>query len=355
MNTQSAPLPKNTHTVLGMMSGTSLDGLDLALCRFPAGQPERFEVEIAETIEYPETLRHKLSEAHRMSALQLAFAENELTRFWAESTTRFLAGRNADFLSCSGHTVFHQPDKGLTLQTGNGAMLAAMTGNTVITDFRRGDVALGGQGAPLVPMGEPILFPAFNVWLNIGGIANVTLRDPGGRLTAFDICPANMALNDMAEKAGMRFDRGGNTARSGHLLEPLRDSLLSVERFTTNDRSSLGREWYEQRWKPLLHSAPADVLRTVTEVIAELIASAIGPNSPVLVTGGGAHNDFLMKCLNRHLPSPIQKAEDKVIDFKEAIVFAWLGVLRVEGLPNNPVFATGAEREISLGAVYRGF
>lgn len=337
------------------MSGTSLDGPDLALCFFPEDNPASFQIVRALTVDYSEEMRARLRTAHLYSALDLKLLENTLTAFWAKKITAFLRSDRPQFISCSGHTVFHQPHLGLTHQIGNGAMLSALTALPVVTDFRSADVALGGQGAPLVPFADPLLFPQYNAWLNIGGIANVTLRNAQGGITAFDICPANMLLNDLAERSGKPYDAGGEMAKSGHVDENLLEKMNSLKRFAENDRSSLGREWYENEMRPLLEGPTEDLLATSTVFVARMIARAIGNSGPVLITGGGAHNTHLFQLLAEALKTPLAKAEPDIINFKEALIFAFLGLKRWRGEINTLPAVTGARAAVSAGAIYRPF
>ena len=338
--------------VLGLMSGTSLDGPDLALVFFPDQNPDRFEIVRAHIPDYPQPLREELRDAHLLPGVALHLLSNRLTALWADEISAFLGPDRPDFVSCSGHTVFHQPHRGLTLQIGNGAMLSALTGLAVVTDFRTADVAMGGQGAPLVPFADPLLFPGFDAWLNIGGIANVTLREPDGRIRAFDICPANMLLNELAARMGHAYDAEGRMARSGRVLPELLTALRSASATLRPTRPSLGREWFEAHIKPLLTGHTPDLAATATEWIATEIATASAHSPRVLITGGGALNTHLVQRIQSHHGPEIILPPVNIIQFKEAVIFAFLGLKRWQGHINTNHTITGSTRSHSAGCVY---
>ena len=201
--------------VLGVMSGSSLDGLDLALCQLEEhGGRWSFSIVDARTDPYDANFRHRLLAAMPGSALDMARLHRDLGDRIGRSCTDFLAGRTVDLIASHGHTLFHQPSEGLTVQIGCGARIAAITGRTTVCDFRTLDMALGGQGAPLVPLGEQLLFPEHKAFLNIGGICNLSLHH-GDHVIGYDLCIGNQALNFLAEEAGMPYDMDGVLARSG--------------------------------------------------------------------------------------------------------------------------------------------
>ncbi|MDR1675226.1 MAG: anhydro-N-acetylmuramic acid kinase [Tannerella sp.] len=351
---------KPEYCVLGLMSGTSLDGLDMALCRF-AKTDDRwtYEVIAAQTYPYEEALRARLSEATGLNACEFVKLDVELATVMAGAVRRFLAGQvRPDFIASHGHTVFHQPAARLTVQIGSGAVIAALTGITTVCDFRAEDVALGGQGAPLVPAGDERLFGHYAACLNLGGFSNISFRREGRRI-AFDISPCNMAFNYLSGQLGMAFDKDGETARRGVVNPALLDRLNRLDYYRRQGAKSLGKEWFDAVFRPCLDDAPlsvADKLRTVAEHVAQQIARAAegSEDETVLVTGGGARNGFLIERLCVFSKRKLVIPDALTVDFKEAIIFAFLGVLRMRGEVNCLSAITGSNTDHCGGAVYLG-
>lgn len=348
-----------TITALGMMSGTSLDGLDIACCRFGLSDDQwNYEILSAETINYSDHWRRRLEQAPQLNGLELSQLDADFGRYSGEQATQFISRNKCQplFVASHGHTIFHQPEQGLTLQIGHGAHLAAAAGIKVINDFRSLDVALGGQGAPLVPVGDALLFGNFGLCLNLGGFANISYQLGGQRL-AGDISPANMALNLLARRAGKPFDENGAIAASGHIIQPLLKQLDALPFYQQRAPKSLGREWFELQMLPLIDaydSSPADLLRTLTEHIARQVAAAadVIPSSTILATGGGVHNSFLIQRIGHCSRHNIFVPEPLLIDYKEALVFAFLGVLRLRGSNNCLASVTGARANNSGGSIW---
>jgi anhydro-N-acetylmuramic acid kinase len=341
------------------MSGTSLDGLDMALCRFEktAGRWE-YEVIAAETRPYPDVLRAQLEEAIHLSAYEFVKLDVALARAMADAIRSFLATQplRPDFLASHGHTTFHQPSLGITSQIGSGAILASLTGITTVCDFRTRDVALGGQGAPLVPVGDELLFGRYDACLNLGGFSNISFRKAGRRV-AFDVSPCNMALNYLAGRLGMPYDRDGATARGGTVDGALLDVLNGLDFYRRRGAKSLGKEWFDAVFRPCLDAAALSVpdkLRTLTEHIAMQLAGASQGNAgeTMLVTGGGVRNIFLIERLHDLGSKTLVVPDAQTADFKEAIIFAFLGVLRMRGEANCLRDVTGAGADSCGGAVY---
>jgi anhydro-N-acetylmuramic acid kinase len=348
-----------TITALGMMSGTSLDGLDIACCRFDLAD-DRWEYEIfcAETISYSDTWRQRLDQAPHMSGQELARLNVDFGHYAGEQAAQFINRNKCTplFIASHGHTVFHQPEQGLTLQIGHGAYLAAAAAIKVINDFRALDVAMGGQGAPLVPIGDALLFGHYGLCLNLGGFANISYQHHGERL-ASDISPANMALNILAQRAGKPFDEDGAIAAAGTIIQPLLEQLDALPFYQQPAPKSLGREWFESQMLPLINAhdaSPADLLRTITEHIARQVTAAADgvPSSNMLATGGGARNGLLMQRIGYLSQHNIIIPEPLLIDYKEALVFAFLGVLRLRGSNNCLASATGARADSCGGSVW---
>ncbi len=340
------------------MSGTSLDGLDLAYCSFVKGKAWKFEIQKATTIPYDQSWRKRLIEAPSLTGNELAVLDAEYGRYIGIACRDFVRRLRlpaADILASHGHTIFHQTDRLLTYQLGNGNSIHAAAGVPVVFDFRSLDVALGGQGAPLVPIGDRLLFGNYDVCLNLGGIANLSLERSGQRI-AFDICFVNMALNFLSAKIGMAYDANGNMAAHGHVNDHLLQALTEAYNQYASDRPALGREDFELEFQQLLENEGIPVndrLRTVSLSIAREIAGSlpsIKRKGKMLVTGGGAHNSFLLENIRQQLPSMEIVVPDKtIIDFKEALVFGLLGALRLRGETNVLRSVTRASRDSCSG------
>ena len=355
MTHSTAKLPSEStrkiYTLLGLMSGTSLDGLDLLKVNFYPDTRWRFEILKAETVSYPSGLRNKLAVAGAASALDLALADKELGKFMGEQVNRFLASdaRLPFLIANSRHTIFHQPQRGLTYQVGNSDYIVAATGLPVVDNFRTLDVALGGQGAPLVPLGDRHLFGTYTAVLNLGGIANISYEKQRKRI-GFDICPCNSVLNRLSQQLDQPFDNQGFLAREGKVNRNLLERWNNLEFYRAAPPKSLGIEWIEEFIFPSLEVAsPHNLLATFNHHISHQITNilkTIAPNSSgrnILVTGGGAYNTFLIDLLKAEnpmwmwtLPSP------EIIEFKEALIFAFLGLLYYLGEVNCLRAVTGA-------------
>lgn len=347
------------------MSGTSLDGVDIACCTFSFEGKYSFSIDHAETIPYSSEWAKKLKNAHKLPSGDLLILDSVYGKFLGERCRDFIKRnkiRNVDFISSHGHTVFHQPAKRMTFQLGNANALHAAAGLPVIYDFRSLDVALGGEGAPLVPVGDKFLFNEFDVCLNLGGIANLS-QDIKGNREAYDICFCNMALNYLISSVRKQFDKGGRMAASGEINKPLLNKLNKVYSQWQTKRPSLGRELFEKKIKPLLDNRSVslkDKLATVTESAAIEISYAIlakNKNPRVLCTGGGTFNSFLISRILEHCgdEATLVIPDDEVVNFKEAIVFAFLGVLRARGDINCLKTVTGASRNSSAGLMIGNF
>ncbi len=345
-----------TYSALGIMSGSSLDGLDLALCTFSErrGQWGHTIVE-ARTVPYPKALQERLLQAMHGSALDLAHLDADLGTFIGQASKRFLHGRKVDLIASHGHTIFHQPELGFSTQIGSGARIAAISGTTTVCDFRSADVAAGGQGAPLVPLGERLLFPDHKAFINLGGICNISLHG-AKRIVGYDVCIGNQALNELAGEADLPFDRDGKLACSGQVDKTLLKRLNALPFHRRKPPKSLGREWFQESVMPLIRDhriALEDRLSTTTEHIALQLGRALAnAEGHVLITGGGARNRYLVERIAAHTAALVMLPTSDVVDFKEALVFALLGVLRMRGDANAVASVTGARRDTVGGAVY---
>ena len=347
------------YKVIGLMSGTSLDGLDIVYSVFRRNNGSwKVVIKQATTLKYSSAWAEKLSNAHLLSGLELMALDSRYGEFLGECCAKFVEKHklNVDFIASHGHTIFHQPKRHFTFQLGNGNALHAAAGLPVVFDFRSLDVARGGEGAPLVPAGDEILFKGYDVCLNLGGIANLSCVKKGKRI-AFDICFANMGLNYLASQLNKAFDSQGAMASSGEIDKKMLGDLSRVYQRMSTKRPSLGREIFEKQIKPILDRkgiSVYDKLRTFTESTAIEITKSFQPareKLTVLCTGGGAFNSFLIATMLDKCGDNISLVlpEEEIIKFKEAMVFAFLGVLRVRGERNCLKSVTGAAHDSSGG------
>jgi anhydro-N-acetylmuramic acid kinase len=346
------------YQVIGLMSGTSLDGLDIAGCTFElANERWTYRIECAETVSYDAQWQKRLRQAMQLSGLELTALDTELGIYFGELVQAFRkkTGFQADFVASHGHTIFHNPHKKITLQVGKGSALAAATGLPVVCDFRSLDVFLGGQGAPLVPIGDQSLFSDYDFCLNLGGISNISF-DLMGQRQAFDICVVNMALNDLAHHLHMPFDANGEVARRSTVQPALLHVLNNLSYYQQEPPKSLGKEWYDHEFFPLLkasgHSVQ-DVMATTVEHIAFQIGQVLkGWNGKMLITGGGAWNSYLVERIQAHTSVQCVVPDAFTVNYKEALIFAFLGLLRWHVSTNTLATVTGAERNSIGGAIY---
>jgi anhydro-N-acetylmuramic acid kinase len=341
------------------MSGTSLDGLDLALCNFRK-ENEVFHYKIlqAQTFSYPPDLSQKLKELYYGNALFFCQIEVAFSIFIAQCVNQFLvsSATKPDYIALHGHTVFHQPEVGLTKQIGSGAILSAKTGISTICDFRTTDVALGGQGAPLVPVGDRFLFSEYAACLNLGGIANISYNNNGTRI-AYDISLCNIVLNYLATQQTLPYDDKGALAKKGSIHKKLLDDMNRPDFFAQHSVKSIGFEFFEKYYKPLLENytiSVEDKLRTMCEHVATQITYRLKGLPNVLVTGGGAKNNFLIHLVKEKTKTKIIIPDEQLVDFKEALVFAFLGYLRIHEIANCLCSVTGATKDLCCGGIYKG-
>ncbi|MCW3076465.1 MAG: hypothetical protein JWO32_1074 [Bacteroidetes bacterium] len=346
----------HTLTVLGVMSGTSLDGLDLALCTFEKKENSfGFEILASKTIDYNKSWKETLANAKELNAERYFRLHHNYGSYIASEINKFLKDLSKPFAIAShGHTVFHQPHLGFTTQIGCGATIAAHTGITTIADFRSLDVAKGGQGAPLVPVGDQLLFSEYDSCLNLGGIANISY-DKNNTREAYDICFLNMALNFLAEKLGKPFDENGTFASSGNPDEKLLEDLS--EALKNENRISLAREQFEKTVIPILNNSATsteDKLSTFCIYAGNEINNILSDHQlkNVLITGGGAYNKYLLNCIKQNFKGKTVIPDDQTIQFKEALIFAFLGYLRLHHKTNTLGSVTGANTNSISGAVY---
>lgn len=350
---------KNSYNVIGVMSGTSLDGLDIAHCTFVYTDQWRFTIGAAETRTYPAVWLEKLKHLIGLKRSELELLDEAYTVFMGEAIYKFIQKhelKHLDAICSHGHTALHQPDQGLTYQIGNLSKLASVVKETVVCDFRIDDVALGGQGAPLVPIGDRLLFADYDYCLNLGGFANISTEVNGERI-AYDICPVNIVLNHYVSVLGYDYDDGGEIAASGDINQDLLNELNNLAYYKCDPPKSLGLEWVKKTIFPLIDAfklSTKDVLRTFVEHVVIQIAAEIKTNrkTTVLTTGGGAFNTFMMMRLNAVSCCEIIIPERQIIEYKEALIFAFLGVLKLRNEINCLASVTGASKDHSSGKLY---
>lgn len=355
-------MTENNYNVLGIMSGTSLDGVDVAHVSLTENEGVwSYKIGEAETIAYSEVWVVALKNAVDHDDARLAQLNKDYTVLLATIIKGFINRHNIAGLNavCShGHTILHQPHNGVTLQIGNLPEIAALIGQKVVCDFRVQDVMLGGQGAPLVPIGDRLLFAGYDYCLNLGGFSNISFEEEGSRV-AFDISPVNTVLNFYANRLGYAYDDGGSIARGGRINPVLLDRLDNLDYYSRPWPKSLGFEYVKQTVLPLIEEfniQTEDKLRTFTRHAVRQIAFVIkqkGENKKLLITGGGAYNTYLINSLQGLLPhTEIVVPDDKTIQYKEALIFALLGVLKLRGQDNVLGSVTGAPANHSSGMIY---
>lgn len=369
------------YNVIGLMSGSSLDGLDIAFVEFSetAGKWD-YKIICAACIQYEENWIQKLKKAVDFSALEYQLLHAEYGRFLGERINEFInefqLDHKVNLIASHGHTTFHLPAQKMTHQLGDGAAIAAITGLPVISDLRSLDVALGGQGAPIVPMGERLLFPGYHYFLNIGGIANLSIHSKAtnsenshsakDEIIAFDICAANRVLNMLASERDFQYDEDGNLAAQGKVNPDLLNKLNSLEYYTLAYPKSLANSFGTDIVFPIIkefHISVEDALATYVENISMQVKNSLmpffdnGKMQSLMITGGGAFNKFLIKKIAEHLTGinfEIFIPEDDVVNYKEALIMALLGTLRWREQYTVLSSVTGASRNSIGGALWLG-
>jgi anhydro-N-acetylmuramic acid kinase len=349
----------NTTYAIGVMSGTSLDGLDIAFCRFDEFDNRfNFQILYAETIHYPETEKHKLANAHLLDASKFIELHIEFGTYIGKHVQSFMQKHNCnpDLIASHGHTIVHNPKHKITFQIGSGAHIYAETGIKTVNDFRCLDVALGGEGAPLVPLGDKLLFHQYESALNLGGFSNITFLK-NNLFIASDICPVNILLNTYAYKLGNTFDKGGELGRKGKVDFDLLDKLNKIDVFKHFPRHSLSREWVESQYISYIDSCQSnlyDIMRTLYEHIASEIAKVLQMYlvRDVIITGGGAYNRFLLELIEKQVSTQLIVPDNILVEYKEALIFALLGTLRVQNKINVISEITGAVQHSSSGTIW---
>ncbi len=351
---------KKNYNVIGVMSGTSLDGIDLASICFEIENGKwNFQIFECETIAYNKDWIDTLKKAVNFSKLELQKLDSDYTQLLGGIILEFINKhtiKEIDAICSHGHTILHQPQNGFTLQIGNLPEISKIIQQTVVCDFRVQDVNLGGQGAPLVPIGDQILFSDYDYCLNLGGFSNISFEENQKRI-AFDISAVNTVLNFYANKLGLDYDDKGLISKTGILNLDLLHDLNQLDFYKKAYPKSLGFEFVKETILPLIETytiSTEDKLRTFTEHIAQQIALAL-PNKKgkLLITGGGAYNDFLIERTHHLLPEiEIIIPSPEILEFKEALIFALLGVLKLRNEINVLSSVTGAKKDHSSGNIF---
>lgn len=347
----------SSYRVIGLMSGSSLDGLDVCDVIFTENENMwKYEIQHTEGYPYDAYFQKALRRLPDSSAYELAEMHTTFSRINAQYLkdffTKYPDALQATCIVSHGQTIFHQPEKSFTTQIGCGATLAALTGKTVVCDLRTYDVALGGQGAPLVPFGEKYLFPEYQYFLNIGGICNIAIHQKE-EVKAFDICPGNTLLNLLAQKRGRPFDKDGEIARAGKISSDLLQQLSKIDFYQKKGPKSLGTEHLMRDWWSTIDASTISVedkMATVVEHIAIEISKYLS-HKTTLVTGGGALNTFLVERLRAHQIDAINPSRE-TIEYKEALIIAFVGLMRILGRTNFISSVTGSSRDNMGGAIY---
>lgn len=351
---------KSEYRIVGVMSGTSLDGIDLVSVTFyKEAHSWSFKIHAFETISYSKKWYSTLKNLVNKTYEDLQKIDVDYTLYLAEVINQFIEKyklKDIDAICSHGHTALHQPEEGITYQIGNLLSIYQILQKTIVCDFRVQDVAYGGQGAPLVPIGDKLLFSDYDFCLNLGGFANIS-TDIEGKRIAFDICPVNIVLNHYISILGFDFDDKGKIASTGEIHLELLDTLNSIDYYKKSYPKSLGLEWVNNEIFPLINSfqLPIEtILRTYVEHVAIQISNEINKkeNSNVLITGGGAYHTFLINRIKKKTNNQLVIPEKSLLEFKEAIVFGFLGVLKIRGDINCLSSVTGAKQDHSSGKIY---
>ena len=348
----------NKYSVIGVMSGTSLDGLDIIKCSFTKNDKWQYIIEKGTTIKYSEKWIKTLRTIHQKPLKKINEISIKYGTFIGEEINKFIKKNefNVDFIASHGHTIFHQPEKKYTLQIGDGETISNTTNKLTISNFRKLDVKLNGQGAPLVPIGDIHLFSNYKYCLNLGGFANISIQEKSN-ITAFDICPVNIILNHLSNRLDMEFDKNGNLGKEGACNINLLKKLNKLRFYNQKEPKSLSREWLEENILSLTEIKEIktkDILATFYEHIGFQIGKLLR-NKTTLVSGGGAYNKFLCSKIKKYAKSEIIIATEEIINFKEALIFGFLGVLRIRNEVNCLKDVTGALRDNCGGEINRPY
>ena len=344
--------------IIGLMSGTSLDGLDIVYVNFYQDKNWKYEIINSKTYTYEKKWISLLKNISKKKINSVIKIDRDYTKVLSDYILRFInefSIKEIDFVSSHGHTALHQPLNLLTYQIGNLPILAKYINQKVVCDFRVQDIELGGQGAPLVPVGEEYLFPEYNTLINLGGFANITKKIKGN-LIAYDICPINIVFNHLSRIMELKYDDRGYIASIGNMNDDLYIHLQRLNYYGHVPPKSLGVEWVNDQIYPILknfNNLPIkDLMNTFSNHFAFQIAKNIREQGQVLITGGGAYNDYLIERIKKLTNSKLTIPDPKIIEYKEALIFSFLGLLRVLGINNCYSSVTGAKKDHCSGIIY---
>jgi len=343
------------YRVLGVMSGTSIDGVDLAICKFIKTTHWKFKIEKSKTIKYTNYWKKTLKNLHKKNKNIISDYNIKYGAFLGKIINTFLVDEQVDFIASHGHTIFHQPESNYTLQIGSGKQIAEITKIKTINNFRQLDISLKGQGAPLVPIGDIHLFSNYKYCVNLGGFANISIKNKN-EIIAFDICPVNIIMNEISKKLKLEFDLNGENAKNGKIIPELLEKLNNLYYYKKTPPKSLSREWVEIFIKPLILKKynQKDILSTFCEHIGMKIGELLNTKS-ALFTGGGTFNTYLMSRISFYSKSKIFIPEKKIVNFKEALIFGFLGVLKIRNENNCLKSVTGAVKDNCGGEINNTF
>jgi anhydro-N-acetylmuramic acid kinase len=344
--------------MIGCMSGTSLDGIDLTYVKFTKKETWNFQILASETVDYSQIWKNNLSNSIELAPATLKKLNIKFTDYLGNTISDFITKEKIEVLEAvasHGHTVFHQPQEGFTLQIGNLSRLADRIGWPVVCDFRTQDVAMGGQGAPLVPVGDLMLFSEHQACVNLGGFSNISVLQ-NDLVLAYDICAVNTVLNFLAHRLNLPYDTGGKAAAEGKMISALSDRLNQLDYYSKKPPKSLGMEWVQGHifdiLKDFANEDTKDLLHTYTQHIAQEIARCLPEDGSVLITGGGVFNSFLVKAIQERTKAKIVIPHSEIVEFKEALIFAFLGLLKWQGSVNCLASVTGAEKDHATGKIF---
>ena len=339
------------------MSGTSVDGLDIVYVHFEKKEKWNYKILNSTTYKYSSDWFVRLKSSLSLSKSDLVKLDQEYTLLLSKQILRFINDfsiNDIDAISSHGHTVFHDPKNNYTYQIGNLPKISKQIGHQVVCNFREQDVKLGGQGAPLVPVGEKYLFSEYDSCINLGGFANISMT-LDEKIIAYDICPVNTVLNYLSNKINLDFDKDGDMSKSGNLIKDLFNKLNKIDYYDKTHPKSLGIEWVNSTIIPLLDIYPnqiVDLLHTFSCHIAEQVSRNIIDEKNVLVTGGGAKNKFLINLINQKLKNNLIIPDNTLIDYKEAVIFGFLGVLKLLNINNCYSSVTGSSKDHCSGDIF---
>lgn len=363
---------KNYH-VLGVMTGSSLDGVDIVYTKITASEKKySYEILMTDCVKMPAKWKLRISQLVLQNAVTYlktsAFFGQFLGEILLDFITRNQIENQLDFIASHGQTIFHQPENKFSSQIGDGSVIAAITGFPVICDFRSVDVALGGQGAPVAPIANKLFYPEYSLFLNLGGIGNLA-ANINGKYVAFDFTAVNLILDKIAKELELEYDDEGKIAAFGNFSETLFDSLNHSIYYNKSYPKSLSGGWVSKVMLPIISRSPlshADKLHTVVYHVAYQLKNAISmieakenisfsKNDKMLATGGGVFNRFLMQIIQEKIGVSVTIPDHQIIKFNEAVLMALMGVMRVRQETNIMSSVTGATYDTIGGAIYEGW